>query len=109
MTNYNIPFDMYFEDKIFGGKLTLKQGACYILPIAFTILLVSNNSLTTTVVNGQRVVSTGLILYYVIIDIILLIISTIFAFVRINGYSLAGYLIKSLQFTLRQKDIKFYQ
>ncbi|EGS5728745.1 PrgI family mobile element protein [Clostridium perfringens] len=109
MTNYNIPFDMNFEDKILGGKLTLKQGACYIVPVLLAIILVSNNSLTTTVVDGQKVVNMGLVIYYIIIEIILTIISTIFAFVRVNGYSLIGYLIKSLKFFIREKDIKFYQ
>lgn len=109
MTQYNIPFDTHFEDKILGGKLTLKQGACYLPPLILTIVLFSSNSLTTTVINGKRVVDISLVIYFILIDLILIIISTIFAFVRINGFSLLKYIYKKVSFSLQETIVKYYK
>lgn len=58
---------------------------------------------------GTISINFGLLIYYIVIEIILLLIATIFAFTKVNGDSLAGYLIKKFRFLARKRVIKFYK
>ncbi len=108
MTQYNIPFDMKFEDKILGGKLTLKQFAYYVPALILGGMLITHSSAFAKKA-GTINIDFGLLIYYIVIEIILLLIATVFAFTKVNGDSLAGYLIKKLRFLLRKRVIRFYK
>lgn len=109
MTNYRIPFDMKFEDKIFNGMLTVKQLIFFIPSILLVGILWNTPSLSTVVVNGKSCVNWVVVVPVMFIAIILFILAGLFALIIVNGESLDEYLISSIKFKLRKKDITFYE
>lgn len=107
MTNYKIPFDLSYEDKIIGGKLSIRQAIWFAVPVL--LLLLSMQKTTIFMIklpNGEEVLNWGFILTFTFVELILLIIASVFSFIKINGVYLDSYLIGLIKFKLRRKVIK---
>lgn len=109
MTNFKVPFEVKFEDKIIGGLMTVRQAVWFILPLIIIGLLVEDHSLTTKIINGHKCMNWPVIIPLVLLAIILTIISIIFAFNKVEGENLDKYLFKKFKYTYTNTKIKYYK
>lgn len=106
MTQYPVPFDIKFEDKIFGGKYSMYQVYC-LIPAGIWIFLIS--PISSTMVNNQKVMDPSRVVVCVIIEIIFALIGLTFAFIKVNELNLFQYYFKRTKFKYRKRNIKFYE
>ncbi|MCC0648286.1 PrgI family mobile element protein [Clostridioides sp. ZZV15-6598] len=110
MTNFQIPFDLSFEDKIIGGKLSLRQAIWFSVPVGFFMMIIQRPQLFVNYLeNGATTVNFLNILMIFFFEVFMLAISSTFSFVRINGLYLDSYVLLRVKFLFRKKVIKHYE
>ncbi|QUI25901.1 PrgI family protein (plasmid) [Vallitalea pronyensis] len=90
------PFDQETPDKIIGGKLTAREGACYSPTIFMTFIITSSDGF----VLSRFLIQLG-------IAVLLIIVGSVFAFKKVDKDHLEVYLVKLIKFKLRQKTFTY--
>ncbi len=103
MRRFTVPFDIEFEDKIIGGKLSLRQVGWFTIPVIHIFWFFSK--LSSNISN----ISILSLIINILICLILVSISCIFSFYKKNTLTYDKYLIKKFKFMIRRKDYKFYE
>lgn len=96
---FQIPYITKYEDKLLGGKLTLRQGAYYLGVILIAFWAFGNYQ-------GYMYprFNVGVFLFRVFLVVVSLIIATLFAFIKVREvYYLDKYLLKAIVYSLRKK------
>ncbi|AQM58635.1 MAG: PrgI family protein [bacterium] len=107
MTNYKIPFDLSYEDKIIGGKLSIRQALWFAIPVGLILFSMQRTTIfMTKLPNGENVLNFGFIAAFIFVEAILMIIASIFSFTKVNGIYLDSYLMGLIKFKCRRKIIK---
>lgn len=107
MTNYKIPFDLSYEDKIIGGKLSIRQALWFLIPVLLLLLSMQKTTIfMTKLPNGEEVLNWGFIFIFAFMELILMIIASVFSFTKVNGVYLDSYLMGLIKFKFRRKIIK---
>lgn len=106
MRKFVVPFDMDFEDKIIGGKYSLRQAGWLIVPILLGFIFFRSKDVF---INEKGQILWISIFFKIIFLIILALLSLILAFYQKNHINFDKYLIKSLKFKLRKKVFKHYE
>ncbi|MEG0296738.1 MAG: PrgI family protein [Clostridium sp.] len=109
MTNYQIPFDLSFEDKIIGGKLSLRQAIWLIVPIGIFMVGIQNPDNFYTITENSRVLNITAITMFILFELILFTIASCFSFITVNGMSLDNYLYKVIKYNLNKNKVKHYE
>lgn len=100
MRNYKIPFDFNFEDKIIGGKLSMRQAMWFAVPVVLFMGAIQFPGMLS---------SWKKIFVFAIIEIILFTIAILFSFINIEQISLDKYILLKIKFKLRKRRIKNYE
>lgn len=102
MRRFRVPFDIEFEDKIIGGRISLRQAAWFALPIMHIFSFLSKLGS-----NKGSITAVSLILN-LFLFVVLASVSAVFAFYKKNTLTYDKYIIKKIKFMMRRKDYKFY-
>lgn len=105
MRRFTVPFDMDFEDKIIGGKYSLRQAGWLMIPIIYGLFSFSNKN--SFIRNGRF--SWTVVIFKIFILAILGFIAAIFAFYKKHETNYDKYILKLLKFTFRKKTFKPYE
>ncbi len=109
MTNYQIPFDLSFEDKIIGGKLSLRQAIWMIVPIGIFMIAIQNPDTFYITTENSRVLNITVITIFILFEMFLFTIASCFSFISVNGMTLDNYLYKMVKYNLNKNKIKHYE
>ncbi|ARC83107.1 prgI family protein [Clostridium argentinense CDC 2741] len=105
MRRFTVPFDIDFEDKIIGGKYSLRQAGWLILPIFYAFFSFSNKN--SFIRNGNIIWIS--VIFKIFIIGLLGFVAIIFAFHKKNQINYDKYLLKLFKFTCRKKIFKSYE
>ena len=106
MRNFRIPYNLNFEDKIIGGKLSIRQAMWYGMPVGLLMLSMQSQSFYMNK-NGTVKVDNIVLMFF--IELILTTIATIFSFVKVNKVTIGQYIFLKIRFMFRKKVIKHYE
>lgn len=109
MRRFPVPFDLEFEDKIIGGKLSIRQAIWLGIPILVGFVGMSSPSIYMHSVNGVNRLLWGKLILFLLEVLILAIVSCIFAFTKKKGLTLDKYIFKSIKYKLSRNVIKHYE
>lgn len=109
MRRFPVPFDLDFEDKIVGGKFSMRQALWIFAPVFFGIFTFTNPARFSVTVDGQSVIIWSKILLRLIEILVFSVIGVIMAFYKKHDISIDKYILKCIKYELDKRSVKFYE
>lgn len=107
MRIFPIPFDIQKEDKIIGGKLSIRQLIWLTLPASLLLLLLLvNTDYIHKTESGMRINSISLTIRITII-FIATVIAVFMSYVKLNMQNADAYCWKLLKYWFRKKTYRY--
>lgn len=107
MRMFPIPFDISKEDKIIGGKLSIRQLLWFSLPvILLLVLFLANTGYLERTTSGIKIRYLSLTIRLFVL-ILAVIVSVIMNYVKINMQNADSYFIKLLKYWFRHKTFRY--
>lgn len=107
MTNYRIPFNITFEDKVIGGKLSIRQALWFAVPVIRFFFKIQNPGYFINTYTHEFNSSGAL--FFIITEIVLFIAAFLLSFLKVSGVFLDHFLVYRIKFLSHKNTIKRYE